>query len=71
MEAHELKEWMSANGYSVRTLTLALGMNPQSWRTVQRWRDGTNRVPPYLQLALQALGPRKQAPDVTREPFEG
>lgn len=52
MTALELREWMTLHGYSVRRLALALGVNPG---TVQRWRDGTHTIPPYLARALETL----------------
>lgn len=87
MQADELKAWMTANGWTVRTLTTALGMPKGNWRTVQRWRDGESRIPPHLPLALQALGRRETTyrnpsevgeepitedeDEITREPFPG
>lgn len=82
MDASELRAWMTANHWTVRSLTTALGMPEGNWRTVQRWRDGTSRIPPHLPLALQALGAREPAyrnpsqsreeptaDEITREPF--
>lgn len=55
VDATGFKDWMTANGWTVRTLAHRFGVGD---RTVQRWRDGTSRVPPYIELALDALGPR-------------
>jgi len=52
MDATELRAVMTANRWSVRTLAARLGV---PFRTVQRWRDGSSRVPPYLALALETL----------------
>lgn len=52
MTAEELRARMTANRWSVRALADRLGV---PFRTVQRWRDGTSRVPPYLELALESL----------------
>lgn len=52
MTGPELREWMNGEGYSVRRLGKDLGV---SFVTIQRWVDGTNRVPPYLPLALAGL----------------
>ena len=52
VDAADLKTWMSENGWSVRALGSALGV---SWRTVQRWRDGSSRVPPMTARALLTL----------------
>lgn len=54
MDAEGLKAWMDETGWSVRKLAARLGVEA---RTVQRWRDGSSRVPPMAELALQALGP--------------
>ncbi len=54
MDAEGLKAWMDDAGWSVRKLAAQLGVET---RTVQRWRDGSSRVPPMAELALQALGP--------------
>lgn len=59
MTAEELREWMGTYGYSVRGLGRALGVQ---YRTVQRWRDGTSKVPPYLTMALRALEGNSSAP---------
>lgn len=61
---------MQERGYSVRTLAGRLGVQP---RTVQRWRDGTSRVPPMAELALQALAhpkpQRQERPVEDAEPI--
>ena len=75
VDAPDLKQWMSENGWTVRTLADALGVGH---RTVGRWRDGSSRVPPMARLALQALGPRSDPipdkqeyrPDPERVPVE-
>ena len=69
VDAPALRDWMTANGWSVRTLALALDIN---WRTVSRYRSGTATIPRTVELALQSLGPRQAPPtEPTREPFEG
>ena len=52
VDAADLRAWMTLNGWSVRALGPALGVDP---RTVQRWRDGSSRVPPMTARALQTL----------------
>lgn len=68
VDAPELKQWMSANGWSVRALAQALDIN---WRTVSRYRAGEQPIPRTVELALQALGSRQAPPtEPTRERFE-
>lgn len=52
MTRDELRAWMTEHRYSVRVLAATLGV---SQSTVQRWRDGTRGVPPYLDRALSTL----------------
>ena len=52
MTIDALRAWMTENEYSVRRLAGALGVAPQ---TVQRWRDGSRPVPPWLHLALRGI----------------
>lgn len=61
VNAADLRAWMSENGWSVRALGPALGVDP---RTVQRWRDGSSRVPPMTARALQTLS---RAPSLRSE----
>lgn len=69
VDAHTFKDWMTENGWTVRTLAGRLGVQS---RTVQRWRDGSSRVPPMAELALSALGPRPQPMrEPEREPYAG
>ncbi len=51
MSGAELRAWMVAHQYSVRTLADALGLNAS---TVQRYRDAPI-VPPVVALALVGL----------------
>jgi hypothetical protein len=68
VKSDELRDWMRANAYTVRGLGSALGV---SFRTVQRWRDGSSEIPPFLRLALQSLERPSAAAEPEREPFEG
>ena len=52
MTPDELRDWMTLHGWSVRRLAQSLGVEPS---TVQRWRSGDRRIPPYLPMALSAL----------------
>lgn len=65
MTAEELRARMTANRWSVRALADRLGV---PFRTVQRWRDGTSRVPPYLDLALETLERRGAPIGIQRNP---
>jgi len=52
---YDLKTWMAANRYSVRTLAVAVGVSPS---TVQEWRNA-GEVPQVVALALASLeGPQ-------------
>ena len=64
-----LREWMRANRYTVRGLAAVLGV---SFRTVQRWRDGTSEIPPFLELALKSLerGGARGEPEPERQPAQ-
>jgi transposase-like protein len=55
IKPEDFKAWMAQHGYSVRKLAPLLGVAP---RTIQRWRDGKGRIPPYLSPALEALEDR-------------
>ena len=48
--------WMAAHQWTVRGLAIALGVAPS---TIQRWRDGSRPVPPYLNMALRTLVVRR------------
>lgn len=52
MTSTELRDWMVAHRYGVRSLARALGLHPS---TVQRYRDGVLPIPPVAALALRAL----------------
>ncbi|MCY4057547.1 MAG: helix-turn-helix domain-containing protein [Gammaproteobacteria bacterium] len=52
MSPKDLRAWMEANGYSVRVLAGKLGVTPV---TVQNWRHGATKIPPYLGRALSTL----------------
>lgn len=53
---YNLKGWMAANRYSVRTLAAAVGVSPS---TVQEWRNA-GEMPQVVVLALASLeGPQK------------
>jgi DNA-binding transcriptional regulator YiaG len=48
---------MERTGYSVRSFAIALSGHekPLSTNTVQAWRSGRQRIPPYLWRALKHL----------------
>ena len=48
----DLRAWMTAHGYTVRSLARALEREP---RTIQRYRDGSLPVPRVIELALRGL----------------
>ena len=52
MTPRQLRRWMEREGYSVRSLAERLGVEPS---TVQRWRDGSRTIPPFLELALERV----------------
>ena len=52
MTADEFKVWMTAHGYSVRSLARAMERGPAS---IQRYRDGTWEIPRVVELALIGL----------------
>lgn len=56
-DGQALKAWMTIHEYTVRGLGAEFKM---PFRTVQRWRDGSSRVPPYLNYALVGLLASKQ-----------
>ena len=55
MDNADLRAWMTAHRYSVRTLAADLGVHPA---TIQRYRDGTLKVPRAISLALETLSAR-------------
>lgn len=57
MTSDELRAWMGAHGYSVRTLARDLGVRSS---TVQRWRDGSRPIPALLGPALRGLESHEQ-----------
>lgn len=52
MTNEELREWMREHGYSIHALARKLGVWPS---TVQRWRDGSRKIPAHVPLALEHL----------------
>ena len=48
----DLRDWMRAHRYSVRTLSHALGVSPS---TVTRWRSGEITITRIVILALDSL----------------
>lgn len=65
VDGADLKQWMTDNGWTVRGLASRLGVD---FRTVQRWRDGSSRVPPMAELALSALDrPSPPTPAISQE----
>ena len=73
VDAQDFKDWMDANEYSVRGLAAALKREP---RTIQRYRDGSLKVPRVVDLALVGLAhigkptPKPERKNV-REPERG
>ena len=52
MTGTELRAWMTRHGYSIHRLAGALGIHAS---TVQRYRDGSLKVPRLVELALPTL----------------
>jgi DNA-binding XRE family transcriptional regulator len=57
MKTKELKRWRERFSYTQEELARALGVYQE---TIARWETGKRKIPPYLHLALEALGKRSQ-----------
>ena len=55
MTRAELRDRMTAEGWTIEALAEALGVAPN---TVNRWRIGVRPVPPWLGAAMDGLARR-------------
>ena len=57
MTGKKLKTWRKDNGYTQESLGKALQVHKI---TVAKWEAGTNPIPHYIELALEALAAKKK-----------
>ncbi len=57
MTGKKLKGWRKANGYTQKSLAEALQIH---WVTIAKYEAETNKIPRYIELALQALEAKKK-----------
>lgn len=57
MKALELKRWREQFSCTQEELAQTLGVYQE---TIARWETGKRKIPPYLHLALEALGKRSR-----------